>query len=64
MLKRIAGALGAIGAGAPIVIRDLTGLASVAMIAYGAWLIAPAAGFIVGGSLLLAGTLLISRKAD
>lgn len=34
------------------VIRDLLGIAGAGLMAYGAWLITPAAGFIVGGSVL------------
>lgn len=63
MMKRVARALAIVGAGFPIVLRDVAGLAAVGLIAYGAWLIMPAAGFIVGGALLLAGVVLLSAKA-
>lgn len=36
------------------VIRDLLGIAGAALMAYGAWLIFPPAGFIVGGLVLFA----------
>jgi len=49
---------------APALIRDLAGLAGVGLIAYGAWLVLPAAGFIAGGVLLLAGALLSGMKAN
>lgn len=67
MFKRIGLAFGATAkAGSrilPTILRDLIGLASVGLIAYGAWLIMPAAGFIVAGTLLLAGVILVSAKA-
>jgi len=47
----------------PAILRDLTGLAAVGAIAYGAWMLHPAAGFIVGGVLVLAGVILLSVKA-
>ncbi|MER9901616.1 hypothetical protein [Mesorhizobium sp. M0130] len=62
-MKKLAGPLAAIAVRLPIVLRDLVGLAAVALISYGAWLVVPAAGYIVGGVLLLAGTILISAKA-
>lgn len=66
MLKRIATACGAglraFGRALPTIIRDLVGLVAVAIIAYGAWLILPAAGFIVGGSLLLLGVVLSAQS--
>lgn len=43
-------------------LRDAIGLAGVAAITYGAWLIYQPAGFIVGGVLLIAGAILTSRK--
>lgn len=36
------------------VIRDLLGIAGAASMAYGAWLVFPPAGFIVGGLVLFA----------
>ena len=47
----------------PAVMRDLTGLAGAGSIAYGAWLVQPAAGFIVGGALALGGAFLAARAA-
>lgn len=41
--------------------RDGTGLAAVGAIAYGAWLIYPPAGFIVGGLIVLAGIIQLAR---
>lgn len=68
MFKRIAAASGAglraFGRAVPTIIRDLVGLAAVALIAYGTWLILPAAGFITGGALLLLGVYLISAQAN
>ncbi len=45
----------------PVVLRDVVGLAGAGLVAYGAWLVFPPAGFITGGVLLLAGALLLSR---
>jgi len=42
--------------------RDLLGLAGALSIAYGAWLIYNPAGYIVGGVLVLAGTILSSKR--
>ncbi len=44
-----------------VILRDLAGLAGAGLVAYGAWLLAPPAGFITGGLLLLAAALLLSR---
>lgn len=38
-------------------VRDIAGVAGVASIAYGAWLITPPLGFIVGGAIVLAGVI-------
>ncbi len=46
----------------PILLRDLTGLSGAGLIAYGAWMIYAPAGFIVGGSLLLCGAMLLSKS--
>lgn len=46
------------------VARDITGLAGAALIAYGAWLVMPAAGFVVGGFFLLAGAWLSARRTN
>jgi hypothetical protein len=45
----------------PAILTDLAGLVGVGLAAYGAWLIYEPAGFIVGGALLIAGALLVSR---
>lgn len=45
---------------APALARDLAGLTGVGLISYGAWQIYPPAGFIVGGSLMIAGVLLLA----
>lgn len=67
MLERVNAGMAALGkkaaAAAPAVTRDLAGLAAVGLISYGAWLVTPAAGFIIAGVLLLAGVILLSRKA-
>ena len=67
MFKRIGLAFGAsakaTGRVLPTILRDIAGLAGVGLIAYGAWLVVPAAGFIVAGVLLLAGVILVSAKA-
>lgn len=39
----------ALASALPTVARDALGVAGLASIAYGCWLLAPAAGFIVGG---------------
>jgi len=44
-----------------IILHDLIGLIGAGLVAYGAWLIFAPAGFITGGTLLLAGALLLSR---
>lgn len=44
----------------PIVLRDLAGLAGAGVIAYGAWSIYPPAGWIAGGILMLAASLLLA----
>jgi hypothetical protein len=66
MLKKIGSGL-AKGAAAgakvlPVLLIDLVGLCAVGAISYGAWMVYPPAGFIAGGVLLLAGTLLVSRR--
>lgn len=43
--------------------RDLTGVAGVCLASYGAWLVLPAAGFMVAGALLIAGAWLAGRNA-
>lgn len=44
----------------PDLLRDACGMAGAGAIAYGAWLVYPPAGFIVGGALVLVGVLLAS----
>jgi hypothetical protein len=44
--------------------RDAAGFAAVASISYGAWLVYQPAGFIVGGSLILAGVIMAARGSD
>lgn len=58
MTKSIANALRILAAAVPDLVRDLIGLAGLALIAYGAWLIYEPAGFIVGGVLLVVGVML------
>jgi hypothetical protein len=55
MLKAITRAL-------PGTMLDAAGIAGAGLIAYGAWLIYPPAGFITGGALILAGVLRLSTK--
>jgi hypothetical protein len=62
MLKKIGSGLAAVGAALPSLLLDLVGLAGAAAIGYGAWMIYAPAGFITGGCLLLAGTLLVARR--
>lgn len=63
-MKRLAnGIVALIGLAAsrvPALLRDLLGLAGAGLIAYGAWLISPPAGFITGGALLVIGVVLSS----
>ena len=47
----------------PAVARDIFGLAGVGLVSYGAWLVYVPAGFISGGTLLIAGALLSGRSA-
>ncbi len=44
-----------------VILHDLIGVIGAALVAYGAWLVFPPAGFITGGVLLLAAALLLSR---
>lgn len=46
----------------PSVMTDVVGLSGAASVSYGAWLILPAAGFITGGVLLMAGAILSNVK--
>jgi len=60
MMKQLAIAVRATGVAVPGLLRDLAGLSGVGLVAYGAWLVYPPAGFIVGGSLLIVGALLLA----
>jgi len=60
MMNQLAVAVRATAAAVPGLLRDLAGLSGVGFVAYGAWLIYPPAGFIVGGSLLILGALLLA----
>ena len=60
MTKAVAAALRWLAASVPSALRDLAGLCGVGLIAYGAWLIYPPAGFITGGLLLVVGALLLA----
>jgi hypothetical protein len=60
MIKQLAAAVRATASAVPGLLRDLAGLSGVGLVAYGAWLIYPPAGFIVGGSLLIVGALLLA----
>lgn len=44
-------------------VKDGIGLVGVVLVSYGAWLILPAAGFIVGGLFIIVGTVINSRSA-
>lgn len=49
----------------PGLLRDLTGLAGAASVAYGAWQVYPPAGWIVGGGLaLIAAWRLVPREPE
>lgn len=65
MFKKMVGGLSAgaaaFGRALPTIARDVAGLCAVGLISYGAWMVAPAAGFITAGSLVLAGVIAISR---
>jgi hypothetical protein len=49
---------------APHVVNDAIGFAGAGAIAYGAWLIFIPAGFLVGGALLLALSVVFGRKLE
>jgi hypothetical protein len=46
-----------------VIARDLIGLAGAASITYGAWLVLPAAGFIVGGAFALVGAIVLAKAS-
>lgn len=50
-----------IGRLAPVLGRDAAGVAGIGLIAYGAWLVYPPAGFIAGGVELVAAAWLSAR---
>jgi hypothetical protein len=56
--------LRAVVAAVPGLLRDGAGLAGAGLVAYGAWLVFPPAGFIVAGVLLLTGACLIARAPE
>ena len=60
MSKQLALAMCLIARTLPGLLRDLAGLGGVGLVAYGAWLIYPPVGFIVGGCLLILGALLLA----
>ncbi len=53
-MKRILSAL-------PVFLRDAAGVIGAALIAYGAWRVYAPAGYIMGGALLLTGSILLAR---
>jgi hypothetical protein len=59
-MKLLATAVRTIAGVVPGLVRDLAGLCGVGLVSYGAWLIYPPAGFVVGGLLLILGALLIA----
>lgn len=58
MQKMITAGLRRAFAAVPFVLRELAIIGGIALVAYGAWLVYPPAGFITGGLLLLAGGIL------
>lgn len=62
MMRTVAAGFALLARVVPILLRDAVGLFGAGGIAYGAWLLHPAAGFIVGGGLLLAGALLSASR--
>lgn len=61
MFRSVARGMASVGRALPVLFRDVLGSCAVASIAYGAWLLHEAAGFIAGGVLVLAGVMLASR---
>ncbi|WP_319798315.1 hypothetical protein [Nitrobacter sp.] len=55
MMKLLAGGAAKV---LPEITRDIFGLAGAASVSYGAWMIYPPAGFIVGGALMMLGSVL------
>lgn len=64
MAKSIGAGLRAVGRAAPDAVVDVAGLGGVGAIAYGAWMVYPPAGFIVGGTLVVAGAVVLGAKAS
>lgn len=64
MLKNVAigaaAVAGIVGRAIPGLLRELAGIGAVGLIAYGAWLVYPPAGYITAGVLLLAGLFLMA----
>lgn len=58
MQKLIAAGFRRTCAAVPFVLREVAIVGGIALVAYGAWLIYPPAGFIAGGVLLLIGGIL------
>lgn len=59
-MTMLAAAVRAAAMAVPGLVRDLAGLCGVGLVSYGAWLVYPPAGFIVGGGLMIAGALLLA----
>ncbi len=67
MMKLLGSALRVVAVAMSGLMRDVAGLCGVGLVSYGAWLIYPPAGFIVGGGMLIVGALLLAlghRTAD
>lgn len=64
MKNLIRGAAASLSAIARGWMPDALAVCGVASVSYGAWLVYPAAGFVVGGLFMLAGGLLSARKAS
>lgn len=60
MTRTIGTTLSAFARIVPGLLRDLAGLCGVGLVSYGAWLVYPPAGFIICGSLMITGALLLA----
>lgn len=60
MMKLLGAALRVVAVAMPGLMRDVAGLCGVGLVSYGAWLIYPPAGFIVGGAMLIVGALMLA----
>lgn len=60
MMKLLGSALRVVAVAMPGLMRDVAGLCGVGLVSYGAWLIYPPAGFIVGGAMLIVGALMLA----